>query len=69
MGLWVSAMALAAGFLAAAGIGVYAGQPDYVARTLMLTGIVIGVAFAGVLPSLRRAYREAEMRKVAAADL
>ena len=67
--IWVVAMAAASVSLAAAAAAYLLGQPPYVVRALATLGAVIGVAFGGTFFSLRHSYVEAELRKMAAADL
>jgi len=69
MAVWIAAISVAGGLVAAAAVALIVHQPLYVVRNLTLLGLVFGVAFGGSLPSLRRAYREAELRKTIAADL
>jgi len=67
--LWIAVIACAGMFLVGAAAALLLDQPSHVVRTLTLLGAVFGVSFGGTLPALRQGYREAEMRKVVAADL
>ena len=69
MAIWIAAITAAGVLLAAAVVAVLVSQPAYVVRSLTICGLVFAVAFGGTLPSVRRAYREAELRKISAADL
>ena len=66
---WIVAIA-AAGVLLAGAAGAYLlEQPPHVLRTLIILGTVFGAAFGSTFPGLRRGYQEAELRKIAAADI
>jgi hypothetical protein len=67
--LWVAVIGCAGVLLAGAAAAFLLEQPSHVVRSLAMLGGVFGVAFGGTLPALRRSYREAEMRKIVAADL
>jgi len=69
LGVWIGVLCFAGGLLAMAAVGTVTGQPTHVVKTLVLTGALIGSLFAATLPSLRRAYQQAELRKTIAADL
>ena len=67
--IWTAAILVAGVLLAAAGVALFVNQPPHVVRSLTVVGVVLGAAFGGSLPALRRAYRDAELRKTIAADL
>ncbi len=67
--IWIVMMVGAGLLLTAAGVGLLWGQPASVVRALTILGAVFAVAFGSSFPALRRAYREAELRKTIAADL
>jgi hypothetical protein len=69
MAIWITVTTAAGVLLAAAVVALLVNQPGYVVRSLTICGLVFAVAFGGTLPSVRRAYREAELRKTIAADL
>jgi hypothetical protein len=69
MSVWIAAMVASGLLLAAASAALVVHQPFHVVRSLAILGLVFGVAFGGSFPGLRRAYREAELRKTIAADL
>ena len=69
MGIWTAVIAFAGLLVLAAIVGMFAGQPSYVVKGLALTGLLVGSLFAAILPLVRRAYDEAEVRKTIAADL
>jgi hypothetical protein len=55
--------------LAAAGIALTVEQPAYVVRALGVSGLVLTVVFAAFYRTLKRAYQEVELRRIAALDL
>ena len=67
--LWIAVIAVAGVFLAGAAVALFLEQPSHVVRTLTIFGAVLGVSFGSTLPAVRRGYREAELRKMVAADL
>ncbi len=67
--LWIAMMALAGVLLAGAAAAAVLEQPPHVTRTLAVVGSVLAVSFGITFPALRRSYREAELRKMAAADI
>ena len=67
--IWTVAIAAAVCLFALAIVALAVQQPVYVVRSLALLGLVFGFAFGVSFPALRRAYREAELRKTIAADL
>jgi hypothetical protein len=69
MTIWTVAIAAALGLLASAIVALAVQQPLYVVRSLGLLSLVFGFAFGVSFPALRRAYRDAELRKTIAADL
>ena len=69
MAIWIAALTLAGLLIGGAVVAVLVNQPGYVVRSLTIAGLVFAVAFGATLPALRRAYREAELRKTIAADL
>jgi hypothetical protein len=62
-------MACAGLLLSAAAAALVLGQRPHVVRTLAVLGIVLAATFGSTLPALRDSYRDAEVRKMAAADL
>jgi lysylphosphatidylglycerol synthetase-like protein (DUF2156 family) len=68
-GVWVAALVFAGVLLVVAAAAFVLDQPAHVARTLTILGGVFGVSFGSTLPAVWRSYREAELRKVVAADL
>jgi len=67
--VWIAVIACAGVLLAGAAAAFFLEQPSHVVRTLTILGAVFGVSFGSTLPALRRSYREAEMRKIVAADI
>jgi hypothetical protein len=67
--LWMVAIACAAVLLAGAAVAYFVEQPSHVSKALFILGSVLAVAFGSTLPSLRRAYQKAELRKMTAADI
>jgi cbb3-type cytochrome oxidase subunit 3 len=67
--VWASGIGCGGFFLVLAAIAFISGQPPHVVRTLALAGVLIAGIFAATLPTLRRAYDEAEMRRTIASDL
>ena len=67
--IWIVAMVAASVLLAGAAAAHILDQPAHVVRTLIVLGTVFGVAFGSTFPALRRGYHEAELRKIAAADI
>jgi hypothetical protein len=49
-------------------VGMLRGQPWAVTYSLSLPGLLTTVIFGGLLPSMRRRYEAAELRKMQAAD-
>ena len=66
---WIVAIVGAVVLLAGAATAYLLEQPAHVFRTLIILGTVFGVAFGSTFPGLRRGYQEAELRKIAAADI
>lgn len=69
MGVWNAVMGLAVLLLALGGLALAGGQPAHVGRSMLLSGLVVGVVFASTRRSLTRGYDEAELRRTVAADL
>lgn len=69
MSLYFASIALGALLLAVAGIASLAGQPAWVVRPLLLSGVVIAAVFAGTLGNVRASYTKAEERRMLARDL
>ena len=69
IGIWNSAIAGAVVLLAAGGFAIAAGQPPYVSRTLLLSGVVVGLVFVVTRRGMMRCYTNAELRRTVAADL
>ena len=67
--VWVAVLVCAGLLLAGAATAVVVGQPPHVVRTLTILGLVFGVTFGATLPVIRQGYRDAELRRMAAADL
>ena len=67
--LWIAMIALAGVLLTGAAAAVLLEQPPHVTRTLAIVGGVLAVSFGITFPALRRSYRDAELRKMAAADI
>jgi hypothetical protein len=67
--LWIAMIAFAGVLLAGAAAAVVLEQPPHVTRALFVVGSVLAVAFSLTFPALRRSYHEAELRKMAAADI
>jgi hypothetical protein len=61
-------VALGVAFLAAGLVAMLRGQPWAVSYPLSLVGFLTTVICGGMLPSIRRRYAEAELRKMQAAD-
>lgn len=56
--------------LAVAGMGAaVVGQPSHVTRTLVLSGVIVGVVFVVTRRAVVQAYQDAELRKTVAVDL
>ena len=67
--IWNAVTALALLLVTASAVALTTGQPWYVSRTLLSTGVVLGLVFAFTRRGLMRSYREAELRRTVAADL
>lgn len=69
LGVWAALIGFGVLSLCAAIVAWRVGQPGFVVRPLAVSGVVITVIFAGFYRTLRNAYQEAELRKIAARDL
>lgn len=69
MGVWLVVLAFGCVCLVGAVAAAFVGQPAYVVRPLGVSGVVITVIFAGFYRTLRRAYRDAELRRMTARDI
>lgn len=69
IGTLLGAVVLGVVFLVVAGVAQLSEQPWYVVLPFLLTGVALTAACLGGLPGVRRAYRRAEERKIAARNL
>ena len=69
MTIWLALLGFGIVCLCAAIVAWRVGQPDYVIRPLAVSGVVITVIFSALYGTLRRAYQEAELRRIVARDL
>jgi len=69
VGADATAIVLGLVLLGLAGIAALGQQPGYVIRPLLISGLVLTVVCAAVVPVLLRAYRDADHRRIAAKDL
>ena len=69
MGLFVSMLAVGIVTLAVGIVAVAIGQPYAVWYPLVLLGGIMGIVTASILPSVRMRYRQAEARRLEAAEL
>ena len=67
--VYAAAVAVGLGFLAVTGVALFTQQPGYVVFPLLLVGVVVSIVFGATFPVMRRAYRDAEDRKIAARNL
>lgn len=67
--VFITVIAFSAVLLLGAIVGLATGQPFGVWYSLGLPGIIGLIVFGSLLPVLRNAYREAELRRLSAADL
>jgi hypothetical protein len=67
--VWNTVIGFSVLLLGLGGVAAAAGQPAYVARALLLTGLIVGGVFVATRLALTRAYSEAELRRTVAADL
>jgi hypothetical protein len=67
--VWNTVTAFALLLVTASAVALTTGQPWYVSRTLLSSGVVLGAVFAFTRRGLMRCYREAELRRTVAADL
>ena len=67
--IWLTLLAFGCVCLAAAIAALALGQPGHVIKPLAVSGVVITVIFAGLYGTLRRAYQEAELRRMQAQDI
>lgn len=63
-----AASVLGAGLVAASVAAIPAGQPPGVVFLLFVPGVILAAAFGASLPRVRRAYAEAELRRMRAMD-
>jgi hypothetical protein len=64
-----SAFVLGLVVLALAGLARFLLQPNHVVLPLLVVGAALALACGSTLPVMRRAYRDAENRRIAARDL
>ncbi len=69
LGAWMSFVAAGVVLLAVGLIAVLAGQPFWIAYPFLISGGVLGGVMGALLPGVRRRYREAEERRIAAEAL
>jgi len=67
--IWNAVTALALLLVTASAAALTTGQPWYVSRALLMTGVVVGGVFVFTRRGLMRCYTEAELRRTIAADL
>ena len=67
--VWNGVLGFAALLLFGSGLALVTGQPSYVARSLALSGFVLGAVFTGTWSNVKSLYRKAELRKTVATDL
>lgn len=67
--VWNVAISFGCALLVAGALAAMSGQPPYVSRALVLTGIVVAAVFVTTRRAVIQAYDEAELRKTVAADL
>ena len=68
-GVYGSAIALGLAFLIVTGLALSSAQPLYVFGPFLLTGTLLTVVFVATFPGMRRAYRDAENRKIIATNM
>jgi peptidoglycan/LPS O-acetylase OafA/YrhL len=64
-----ASIGLGVAFLIAALVAWDFGQPEYVIGALAMTGLVIAVVFAAMLPVVNKGYAEADQRRSLAKDI
>jgi hypothetical protein len=69
LGAWWLMLAVAVAFLAAGLVAFFSGQPYGVWYGLALPGVIGLIVLGGNLPTIRRAYRAAEMRRIESKDM
>lgn len=69
MAIGIASIVLGLALFVAGIIAYSSGQPRFVTQPLLLAGFVVGIVCTGGLFQLRKHYADAELRKVAAADL
>jgi len=69
MTTWLTLLAFGCVCLVAAIVAAVVGQPRHVIKPLAVGGVVITVIFAGLYGTLKRAYQEAELRRMQAQDI
>lgn len=69
LGAFLGALGLGIALLLAAGLALLSAQPGHVSGTLGLSGIVLTIVFASLLPVVAKGYREAEQRRMLARDM
>ena len=67
--VWVAGLVVGGFCLSAFAVALAVQQPAYVLRPLFIMGIALTLAFAMTFGPMRRAYREAELRKTVARDI
>jgi hypothetical protein len=63
-----AAVAVGVALVVASVVAVPAGQPPNVVFLLFLPGAILAGAFGAAIPRVRRAYAEAELRRMRAMD-
>lgn len=66
---YLAALGVGIVLLAAAALAALSDQPGHVSGALGLSGLVLSVVFAAVIPLVLKGYRDAEHRKTLARDL
>jgi len=69
VGVLNAVIGLAVLLFALGGLAMAVGQPAHVGRSMLRSGLVVGLVFAGTRRALTRGYDEAELRRTVAADL
>jgi NADH:ubiquinone oxidoreductase subunit 4 (subunit M) len=69
VGTYAAVAAMGLVLLGLAAVASSGGQPGYVIRSFVVSGVVLAVIFTSMLPMIVSGYRDAERRKIAAKDL